>query len=83
MYNVKIIPAAQKDLKKLKKIPCFNLIIKQIHALKNQPRPKGCIKLTARQGYRVRVGDYRILYEIDDVQKIIFVFRIRHRKDVY
>jgi len=83
MYTVKILPAAQKDLKKLKKQSCLGSLIKAISVLKAGPRPKGCVKLTAREGYRIRVGDYRILYEVDDPLKTIFIFRVRHRSDVY
>ncbi|NJL92104.1 MAG: type II toxin-antitoxin system RelE/ParE family toxin, partial [Coleofasciculaceae cyanobacterium SM2_1_6] len=47
------------------------------------PRPSGCLKLKGREGWRIRVGNYRVPYKIDDQQKIITILRIRHRRDVY
>lgn len=58
-------------------------IDKDILALSHNPRPRGCKKLTDREGYRIRVGDYRILYTIDDKAKIIVIYRIKIRKDAY
>ena len=77
MYSVKIIATAGKDIKKIRNRPCYNPIIRKILALKKDPRPRGCVKLTGREGYRVRVGDYRILYEIEDARRKVFVFRVR------
>ncbi|MCD6423528.1 MAG: type II toxin-antitoxin system RelE/ParE family toxin [Elusimicrobia bacterium] len=82
MYKIKIISQAQKDLNKLKgKI--FEQIKRKIFALGAAPRPSGCEKLTGKGGYRIRVRDFRILYRIDDRMKIIFIYRIKHRKEVY
>lgn len=58
-------------------------IDKDILALSKNPRPRGCKKLTDREGYRIRVGDYRILYTIDDKAKTIVIYRIKIRKDAY
>lgn len=58
-------------------------IDKDILTLSQNPRPRGCKKLTDREGYRIRVGDYRILYTIDDKAKIIVIYRIKIRKDAY
>ena len=81
MY-IKIIPRAQKDLDKLEE-KLFNDIKDKIGSLKNNPRPPGCEKLTDEEGYRVRVRNYRILYRINDKSKIVFVYRVRHRREVY
>lgn len=54
-----------------------------INALRHDPRPVGSKKLTAREGYRIRKGDYRILYVIDDKQRIVRVYRVGHRRDIY
>ncbi len=54
-----------------------------IRALAADPRPQGCKKLTGAELYRLRVGNYRILYEIDDDQLFILVIRAGHRRDVY
>jgi mRNA interferase RelE/StbE len=51
--------------------------------LSDNPRHSGSKKLTAREGYRIRVGDYRVLYKIDDNAKVVTVYRVKARGDVY
>ncbi|WP_331448777.1 MULTISPECIES: type II toxin-antitoxin system RelE family toxin [Microcystis] len=51
--------------------------------LAENPRPSGCLKLTVREGWRVRIGVYRIIYGIDDSEKKVIVLDIGHRKDIY
>ncbi|WP_288116040.1 type II toxin-antitoxin system RelE/ParE family toxin [Microcystis aeruginosa FBCC-A68] len=51
--------------------------------LAENPRPSGCLKLTGREGWRVRIGVYRIIYGIDDSEKKVIVLDIGHRKDIY
>ncbi|MBI5326254.1 MAG: type II toxin-antitoxin system RelE/ParE family toxin [Ignavibacteriae bacterium] len=58
-------------------------IRQRIFSLEENPRPVGSLKLEKEEGYRIRQGDYRILYEIDDTNKIVRLLRIGHRKDVY
>lgn len=72
-------------LKSLKKIPHTdrNKIIKVIESLESNPRPFGSKKLTGRDGWRIRVGNYRIIYEIKDHICYILVLDIGHRKDIY
>ncbi len=82
MYKIEVIPSAQKDLDDLEK-KFFIQIKNRIDSLKSQPRPAGCLKLTAEEGYRLRSGDYRILYRIDDKNKIIYIYRVKHRKESY
>ena len=82
MYDVFLLPPARKDLDGLE-VRIFRQILKKIRALREEPRPHGCLKLTAEEGYRLRTGDYRILYRIDDGAKRIFIYRIKHRKDAY
>ncbi len=82
MYKIQIIPSAIKDLDQLEN-KFFDQIKKQILALSSNPRPANSLKLTNEQGYRIKSGDYRILYRIDDKNKIIYIYRIKHRKDVY
>jgi mRNA interferase RelE/StbE len=82
VVEVFLLPPAQKDLDGLE-VRIFRQIIKKIRALSDEPRPHGCLKLTAEEGYRIRTGDYRILYRIDDGAKRIFIYRIKHRKDAY
>ncbi len=82
MYDIFILPPAQKDLDKLE-ASAFERILKKIRALSKDARPHGCLKLSGDGGYRIRTGDYRVLYRIDDSLKRIYIYRIKHRKDVY
>lgn len=82
MYQIKIIPAAQKDLDRLED-KFFRLIQEKILSLADQPRPSSCVKLTAEEGYRIRSGIFRILYRIDDQNKIVYIYRVKHRKEAY
>jgi mRNA interferase RelE/StbE len=81
-YALKIIPKAQKDLDDIKGKD-FELIRNKILLLSKTPRPFGCQKLTREEGYRVRSGDFRILYRIDDPAKEVIIYRIKHRKEAY
>ena len=74
-----------KVLKALVKInePYYAAIKKQIYDLADNPRPKGCRKLKGRKGYRIRVGDYRVIYEIFDDILLIDVVDLGHRKEIY
>lgn len=82
MYEVIV---EKSVVKQLQKIPqrYYSKIKITINNLANDPRPVGCLKLKGREGYRVRVGDYRIIYEIKDQQLKILVISVAHRKDVY
>lgn len=82
MYKINIIPSARKDLDNLDK-KFFVQIKNKIISLVSNPRPSGCLKLTAEEGYRIRSGDYRILYRVDDRNKRIYIYRIKHRKESY
>lgn len=82
VYKIFLLPQAQKDLDKFSG-KTFELIMKRIFSLDANPRPHGCLKLTAEQGYRLRSGDYRIIYRIDDDSKDVFIYRIKHRKEAY
>ncbi|MDO8536059.1 MAG: type II toxin-antitoxin system RelE/ParE family toxin [Candidatus Omnitrophota bacterium] len=81
-YCVKIIPKAEKDLDAVGGHD-FDVIKKKILALSDSPRPFGCKKLTADEGYRLRSGNFRILYRIEDQTKEVVVYRVKHRKEVY
>ena len=74
-----------KVLKALIKInePFYSAIKKQIYELADNPRPPGYKKLKGRKGYRIRVGDYRVIYEIFDDILLIDVIDLGHRKDIY
>lgn len=82
-YRILLEAKAEKNLEKLPK-EVQKRITQRILNLKDTPRPFGVTKInTANEWYRVRVGDWRILYEIDDKAKKIIVLRVRHRKEVY
>ena len=81
-YKVIIKSSAQRDLDKLPNKE-VSRIIRRISQLKNNPRPVGVQKLTDKEGYRIRTGNYRFLFEIDDKNKEVSVYRIKHRKEAY
>jgi mRNA interferase RelE/StbE len=58
-------------------------VSKKILSLENNPRPRGSHKLRAGGGYRIRVGDYRVLYDVDDSAKKVTIYAVGHRRDVY
>ena len=83
MYEVLIERTAERDLRSLSS-PLFLCIIPHIRALAENPRPAGCHKLAgSKNDWRIRIGDYRVIYEVDDRQKLVKVFRVRHRREVY
>lgn len=82
MYEILLLAPAQKDLDKLE-AKTFGRILGRIRALRDDARPAGCLKLSDENAYRLRVGDYRILYRIDDAGRRVYVYRIKHRKNVY
>ena len=82
MYKLVIDRFAQKQLGRISP-PHFNRIVKAINDLANNPRPNGYKKLTGRSGYRIRIGDYRVIYNIEDNILTIFIIEIGHRKDIY
>jgi mRNA interferase RelE/StbE len=81
------IAIAKKAFKELAALPAkINVqIVKAVDDLKEEPRPPGCKKLKGESEniWRIRVGDYRILYFIEDIIRIIEIRRIGHRKDIY
>jgi mRNA interferase RelE/StbE len=81
-YEVFILRRAQKELAGLPKTD-YERVRDAVAALSENPRPAGCKKLVAREGWRIRSGDYRIIYEIDDAQKRVTVLHIGNRRDVY
>ena len=83
MYEVLLERRAERDLKKLSQA-MFYRVIPQIKDLSENPRPSGCRKITrSKNDWRIRIGDYRIIYEIDEKEKAVKVMRIKHRREVY
>ncbi len=83
MYEVLIERSAEKDLKKIAADERPRLAT-AMRDLANEPRPTGCRKLVgSKNDWRIRVGNYRVIYEIADEVRIVKIVRVRHRKDSY
>jgi mRNA interferase RelE/StbE len=83
MYRVLLERAAEKDLSRLS-TEIHARVIEAIQALATNPRPSGCRKLAgSNQDWRIRVGDYRVVYEIADEIRVVRISRVRHRREVY
>lgn len=82
-YRLKITETARKQYDRLPR-QTQQRIQNAAVALTANPRPQGCVQLRGQQGnYRIRVGDYRILYEVDDKAQEITILKVKHRRDVY
>jgi mRNA interferase RelE/StbE len=81
-YTVLILPSAQKQLSKLPDAVAARIEEKLLE-LEHDPRPPGCKKLRGRDAWRIRIGDYRAIYEINDGHLIATVITIGHRREVY
>ncbi len=81
-YAIRITKKSQKVLSKIPSHYQEN-IITRIRNLSANPHPEGCKKLTGRDAWRIRVAQYRILYEINQNELIILIIKIGHRKDIY
>ncbi len=83
MYEVYLERAAENDLKRLP-ASTFDRIVPQIKTLSENPRPSGCRKIAgSKSDWRIRIGDYRVLYEMNDKTKVVRVMRVRHRRQAY
>jgi mRNA interferase RelE/StbE len=83
VYEVYLERSAESDLKRLTP-SIFQRIVSPIKALAGNPRPSGCKKITGSSNdWRIRIGDYRVIYEIDDKAMIVRIMRVRHRREVY
>jgi mRNA interferase RelE/StbE len=81
-YEVVVLPAAARQFRRLQGA-VRDRVRAVIDGLQADPRPVGCAKLAGRGDYRVRVGEYRVVYAVDDDQRLVIVGRIAHRRDVY
>jgi mRNA interferase RelE/StbE len=83
VYQVVIERRAEKDLDRLSP-PIHRRVSESILALAANPRPPGCRKLAGGdKDWRIRVGDYRVIYQIADTIRVVRVNRVRHRREVY
>ena len=82
MYQVQI---SNRAIKALEKLPdgIYERITEALQELAQNPRPPGCKKMKGRQGYRIRVSDYRVVYEIEDDKLLVLIIDIGHRREIY
>jgi mRNA interferase RelE/StbE len=81
-YELKFSKSVEKDFLKLESF-LFKRIWSKLENLQQNPTPVGSLKITNSEFHRIRVGEYRIIYFINNAKKIIEVLRVKHRKDVY
>ena len=81
-YKVLIGRSAAGELEKIPKKD-LRRIVERIRGLEAEPRPQGCEKLSAQERYRIRQGDYRIVYSIDDQDRTVEVVKIGHRSEIF
>ncbi|HYW84330.1 MAG TPA: type II toxin-antitoxin system RelE/ParE family toxin [Spirochaetia bacterium] len=81
-YDILIRPSVRKDVRNIPKAD-LQRIMERILKLQDDPRPPGCVRLSGLEYYRIRQGDYRIVYEIEDARLIVIIVRVGNRKDVY
>jgi len=82
-YDVALTSTAQRELGKLP-VQLIARIVPRLENLASDPRPPGCKKLSGGDDeWRIRMGDYRVVYTIDDARSLVEVTRIRHRSEVY
>ena len=81
-YKLIVQPSVARDMKSIPKGDRLR-ILRRVESLPANPRPSGCVKVDDPATYRVRQGDYRIVYEIDDKARNVTIFKIGHRREVY
>ena len=81
-YSVLVTRSAEKEIDHLP-VAIRRLVVRRILALADDPRPHGSQKLTGEDKYRIRQGDYRVVYTIEDAVVTVTVVRVAHRSDVY
>jgi len=83
-YKVEVKPAPAKFIERLRDESLKRRIVKALRSLEENPRGPGCIKLQGNSElYRIRVGDYRIIYQIQDAVLIVLVVDVGNRRDIY
>ena len=81
-YSVLLLPRVQRALATLAR-DNYERLKAAIVSLGENPHPSGCRKLAGRNGWRIRVGQYRVIYEIDDAARAVTVLDVGHRREVY
>ncbi|MFQ5570580.1 MAG: type II toxin-antitoxin system RelE/ParE family toxin [Rhodothermales bacterium] len=83
VYRIEIKRSAAKEIEDITRLRDRQRVVARIKRLAADPRPAGCTKLSVQEAYRVRQGDYRIIYTISDEVLVVEVIRVGHRRDVY
>lgn len=81
-YELRVRPSVAKDLRGLPKEE-VKRILARIEALRDDPRPTGSEKLSAQERYRIRQGNYRIIYGIEEAEVVVEIVKVGHRREVY
>ena len=81
-YHVRFYPQVEKELRSLSQEAQKRVVV-ALEGLAENPLKQGVVKLKGEEAYRVRVGSYRIIYEIDTEARVISILRVAHRKDAY
>ncbi len=81
-YSLEFASSIRKDLKRIHKKEVLRILDK-IEKLTDEPRPEGSKKLTSEELYRIRIGSYRVIYEVFDDKLVVHVVKVGHRKHVY
>jgi mRNA interferase RelE/StbE len=82
-YRLEIKPSAVREIEAIPLKKVRQRIVRRIQALSEDPRPIGCEKLTGHDRYRLRQGNYRVVYAIEDQALVVFVVKVGHRSSVY
>ncbi len=82
-YRLEIKPSAVKELEAVRSRADRRRIVERVGRLYTDPRPRGCVRLSGLEQFRVRQGRYRIVYSVDDTEMVVTVVKIGHRRDVY
>jgi mRNA interferase RelE/StbE len=81
-YSIRIKKSAEKEMDRLSAV-AFKRVAAALLSLESDPRPRGYRKLRGSEQYRIRVGDYRVLYTIADEARLVEIVAVGHRRDVY
>jgi mRNA interferase RelE/StbE len=81
-YAIQIKRSAEKEMDRLPQV-IFARVAAALLSLENDPRPRGCRKLRGSEQYRLRIGEYRVLYTVADSERLVEIAAVGHRKDVY
>jgi mRNA interferase RelE/StbE len=82
VYSIEIKKSAAREIEGLP-LRARRQVVERIGLLADDPRPRGCEKLVGGERYRVRQGDYRIVYSVEDLRLVVWVVKVGHRRDVY